>query len=194
MIPLFFGKVLWNDFRHFSTFLIRLILVYNLRFLYLEINLLDNKLETSTYSKPTDAHIYLNANSSHLRSQIHGIAKGVALRLRHIHSQDRDFQEKSKSYSKFLIDCGDDSNHVYNAFKEVESMTREQARKSKPKKKGNKCVFVTKYNLQAPDIASIFHKHRAIIDTDEKASEILPHGALGVAYSRWANLRVIGTL
>ena len=91
MIPLFFGKVLWNDFRHFSTFLIRLILVYNLRFLYLEINLLDNKLETSTYSKPTDAHIYLNANSSHLISQIHGIAKGVALRLRHIRSQDHDF-------------------------------------------------------------------------------------------------------
>ena len=28
---------------------------------------------------------------------------------------------KSKLYSKFLIDCGHDSNHAYNAFKEVES-------------------------------------------------------------------------
>ena len=161
----------------------------DLHFLDLEITLLDNKLETSIYSKPTDAHIYLNANSSHPRSQIRGIAKGVALRLRRICSQDRDFQEKSKLYSKFLIDCGHDSNHVYNAFKEVESMTREQARKSKPKKKGNKCMFVTRYNPRAPDIASIFCKHRAIIGTDKRANEILPPGALGVAYSRSANLK-----
>ena len=117
-----------------------------LHFLDLDIALQDNKLETSKYSKPTDAHIYLNASSSHPRSQIRGIALGVPLRLRRICSQDRDFQEKSKLYKKFLIDFGHDSNHVCNAFKKVEFMAREQARESKPKKKDNKCVFVTKYN------------------------------------------------
>ena len=55
-------------------------------------------------------------------------------------------------------------------------------------------MFVTKYNLWAPDIASIFCKHQAIIDVDERVSEILPPGLLGVAYSRSANLRFVGTL
>ena len=66
-------------------------------------------------------------------------------------------------------------------------MTRDEARKSKPK--GNKCVFVTKYNYRVRDIASIICEHRVIIDTDERASEILPKNSIQVAYSKGANLK-----
>ena len=54
----------------------------SLHFLDLLISISNNRLETSVYSKPTDPHIYLNANSCHPGSQKRGIAKGVALRLR----------------------------------------------------------------------------------------------------------------
>jgi hypothetical protein len=50
------------------------------------ISIVNNRMETTVYSKPTDAHLYLNANSSHPKSQILGIAKGVALRLRQVKS------------------------------------------------------------------------------------------------------------
>ena len=43
------------------------------------------------YSKPTDAHLYLNAESCHPRPHILGIPKGVGLRLRRICSQNDDF-------------------------------------------------------------------------------------------------------
>ena len=75
----------------------------NLHFLDLEITLLDNKLETSIYSKPTDAHIYLNANSSHPRSQIRGIAKGVALRLRAYVHRTVTFRKKVNCILNFLL-------------------------------------------------------------------------------------------
>ena len=39
------------------------------------------------------------------------------------------------------------------------------------------------------DIASIIRKHRGIIDTDERASEILPKNSIRVANSRGANLK-----
>ena len=86
----------------------------SLHFLDLLITIVDNKLVTSVYSKPTDAHLYLNAKSSHPKSQILGIAKGVALRLRRICSDDEDF----KQYCKYLTDCGHDSEHVLKVFNE----------------------------------------------------------------------------
>jgi hypothetical protein len=56
----------------------------SLHFLDLLISIVNNRMETTVYSKPTDAHLYLNAKSSQPKSQILGIAKGVALRLRRI--------------------------------------------------------------------------------------------------------------
>jgi hypothetical protein len=56
----------------------------SLHFRDLLITIVNNQLVTSVYSKPTNAHVYLNAKSSHPGSQMRGIAKGVALRLRRI--------------------------------------------------------------------------------------------------------------
>ncbi len=109
----------------------------NLHFLDHLISIVNNGMETTVYSKPTDAHLYLNANSSHPKSQILGIAKGVALRLRRICSRDADFWDKSRSYMKYLMDCGHDSAHVNRAFEVVGAMTREEARTSKCKARRN---------------------------------------------------------
>ena len=53
-------------------------------FLDLLISVSNGRLETPVYSKATDAILHLNANSSHLRSQILGIAKLFALRIRRV--------------------------------------------------------------------------------------------------------------
>jgi hypothetical protein len=117
----------------------------SLHFLNLLITMVNNQLVTFVYSKPTDAHVYLNANSSHPRSQIRGIAKGVALMLRRICSEDSDFHKKKQNIRP-LINCGHKSIYVNIVFEEVGVMTRAEARKSKPNFKGKQCVFVTKYN------------------------------------------------
>jgi hypothetical protein len=120
---------------------------------------------------------------SHPRSQIldlnrildlRGIAKGVALRLRRICSEDSDFHEKSKIYVQCLINGGHNSIHVNRVLEEVGVITRAEAHKCKPNSKGKQCVFVTKYNPLVCDIASIIRKYRDIIDADEQACEIFP--------------------
>ena len=161
----------------------------SLHFLDLLISIVNNRMETTVYSKPTDAHLYLNANSSHPKSQILGIAKGVALRLRRICSRDADFWEKSRIYMKYLTDCGHDSAHVNRAFEVVGAMTREEARTSRRKVRRNSCVFVTKFNPSAPDIRKFFRKHRSVLDSDEQAKKILPESAILVSYKRNANLK-----
>ena len=153
------------------------------------ITIVDNKLVTSVYSKPTDAHLYLNAKSSHPKSQILGIAKDVALRLRRICSDDEDFKQKSKEYCKYLTDCGHYSEHVLKVFNEIGSMTRQQARRSKRRNEGRPCAFISKFNPRAPDIGKIIRKQRSIIDNDERAKQILPEGAIRVSYKRSSNLK-----
>ena len=50
--------------------------------------------------------------------------------------QGGDFYVKSKVYAQYLIDCGRNSAHVNRVLEEVGNMTRDEARKSKPKSKG----------------------------------------------------------
>ena len=76
------------------------------------------------YSKPTDAHLHLNAKSCHSRSQKSGIAKAVALRIRRICSDEDDFRNKSKEYANYLIACGHNNQHVNSKFNEVARISR----------------------------------------------------------------------
>ena len=161
----------------------------SLHFLDLSINIRANKLETSEYSKPTDPPLYLSAKSSYPKAQIVGTARGVALRLGRICSDDNDFRHKSKEYSKYLIDCGHDQEHVLRVFNEIGNIRRQEARKSKHKIEGRPSTFISKFNPRAPDIGKIFRKHRSIIDSDERAKQILPGAAVWVSYKRSSNLK-----
>ena len=141
----------------------------SLHFLDLLITIVDNKLVISVYSKPTDAHLYLNAKSSHPKSQIRRTARGVAMRLRTICSDDEDFKQRSIEYHKYLTDCGHDSEHVLKVFNESGGMTRQQARTSKRGNEGRRCAFISKFNPRTPNICKIIRKQRSIIDNDERA-------------------------
>ena len=75
-------------------------------------------------------------------------------------------------------------------FNEVATMTRQEARENKNKGNKNRCIFAIKYNPRGPDIRKILKRHyKDVIANDEKAVEILPEGAICVAYKRNANLK-----
>ena len=81
-------------------------------FLDLRISTIENKLTTTDYSKPTDSHLYLHADSCHKKSSIKGIQKGVALRLRHICSSDNNYTAKSIEYTKYFVNREHDLKSV----------------------------------------------------------------------------------
>ncbi len=74
----------------------------SLKFMDLLIKIVNGKLETTVYSKPTDGHLYLHNDSCHPRSTKLGVEKGVALRLRRICSTEEEFERQSKNYMAFL--------------------------------------------------------------------------------------------
>ena len=96
-------------------------------FLDLKLTLKDNKMHTTDYSKPTDSHLYLQADSCHHLPSILGIQKGVALRLRRICSTDEEFNNKSKEYKAYLIGRGHKLKNVEKSFNDALNMSRQQS-------------------------------------------------------------------
>ena len=105
-------------------------------FLDLRISLIGNKLTTTVYSKPTNRHIYLHADSCHKKSSVKGIQKVVALRLRRICSSDNNYTAKSTEYTKYLVNRGQDLKSVQQCLNNVLETSRQEAPK---KMKTNKC-------------------------------------------------------
>ena len=145
-------------------------------FLDLEITLTsENKLTTSVYSKPTDSHLYLHADSCHNKSSIDGIAKGVALRLRRICSTDEEYEKKAEEYSTFLTRRKHDQKNVKRSFDSIRTIGREEARRKVTiENDASRIVFATKYNRRGPDIKAIIRNNSYIIEDHSDLKTLFP--------------------
>ena len=137
-----------------------------LYFLDLKLTLKEKKIQTTLYSKPTDSHLYLQADTFHHLSYILGIQKGVALRLRRIFSTDEEYNHKSKEYKAYLTGRGHKVKNAKKSFNDVLNMSRQQPRIKKTKKTNskNQIVFCSKFNPLGPNIKNIIQMHAYIID------------------------------
>ena len=113
-------------------------------FLDLKLTLKDNKIHTTVYSKPTDSHLYLQADSCIHSPSILEIQKGVALRLRRICLTDEEFNSKSKEYKAYSIGRGYKLKDVEKSFNDTLNISRQQSRikKTKSTNSKNKVVFL----------------------------------------------------
>ena len=160
-------------------------------FLDLKLTLTDNEIQTTVYSKPTDSHLYLQADFCHHLPSILGIQKGVALRLRRICSTDKEYNNKSKEYKAYLIGRGHKLKNIENSFNDVLNMSRQQSRikKTKNTNSKNKIAFCSKYNPLGPNIKNIIQKHAHILDN----CQIMQNKEIMVAYKREKNLKELLT-
>ena len=137
-----------------------------LYFLELKLTLKEKKIQTTLYSKPTDSHLYLQADACHHLSSILGIPKGVALSLRRICSTNEEYNHKSKEYKAYLIGRGHKVKNAKKSFNDVLNMSRQQPRIKKTKKTNskNQIVFCSKFNPLGPNIKNIIQMNAYIID------------------------------
>ena len=64
--------------------------------------IINGRIESKVYFKPTDGHMYLLPQSSHHPSLYRNIPFGVALHLRRICRRDDWFDEQLEEYHQFL--------------------------------------------------------------------------------------------
>ena len=161
----------------------------SLCFLDVEIKLEDGKLQTTVYSKPTDAHIYLHANSCHNEKSKKGIPKGVALRLKRICSTDAEYETKSNEYKNYLVKRGYNVNMVNDAFDSLRNKSRSDARKKVGREQKSRVIFATNFNPRGPDVTSIIKKNLNIIENAPELQTLFPRGTIMVANKKENNLK-----
>ena len=163
-------------------------------FLDLKIGIHEGRLITTVYSKPTDSHLYLQAESCHQEASIKGIQKGVALRLRRICSTVEEFDTKSKEYSAYLVARGHNPFSVQAAFERVRGLSITQARTKveRGNKQNDKVLFITKHNPVGPNVRGIIKRNLNILENSLAAKEVFPNGIM-LASRREQNLKELLT-
>ena len=106
----------------------------SLYFLDLKINVDDEKLLTSVYSKPTNSHLYLDGTSCHPTKSIDTISTGVAKRLKWICPNNKDFLEQSKKNSVYLAVRNHKPKQIIRAFEKINNQPRSTFQQKRAKK------------------------------------------------------------
>ena len=71
-------------------------------FLDVTVVLKNDEMKTLVYTKPTDAHLYLNSNSYHTPHVIKFFPKGQFIRIKRICSDDKVFEQQSEKVKIFF--------------------------------------------------------------------------------------------
>ena len=161
----------------------------SLCFLDVEIKLENDQLLTTVYSKPTNTHIYLHANSCHNEKTKKGIPKGVALRLKRICSTDDEYSKKSNEYKTHLMKRGYEKNMVNYAFDSLKNKSRSEVRKKVEKEQHSRIIFATNFNPRGPDVASIIKRNVKLIENTPGLQALFPRGTIMVANKKESNLK-----
>ena len=162
----------------------------NLYFLDPNISIIENKLQTTVYSKPTDSHLYLHSKSCHNQASKSGISKGVALRLRKICSTDENFHQKSTEYTSYLTARGRDPKLVKKTFDSVALLPRESVRNTNKNRDINyKIVFSTAFNPRGPNVKKLVDDNLHLFENNPQLINLFSKGTILVANKRENNLK-----
>ena len=117
----------------------------SVNFLDVKVNFNNGFITTSVYSKPTDAHLYLNAQSSHPSHVIKNIPKGQFIRLKRICSDDKDFNLHAKTLSTYFINRKYDKQLIKSSLEEVKLMHRDDLLKDHGKNIQDPWYYICMY-------------------------------------------------
>ena len=146
-------------------------------------------LETSLFSKPTDAHMYLNTSSNHPKHVIKNIPRGQFIRIRRICSELSEYRKNSQILGEFLKKRGYDGKILLRTIEEVALLNRDDLLLDKDKpKKDPQIIFVSEWHPSLSKLPSILKKHYHLLQSDQKLADIFPEPP-SVAFRRPKSLR-----
>ena len=151
----------------------------SVNFLDVKVKLTGDRIQTSLYSKPTDAHLYLNAKSCHPAHVIKNIPKGQLIRIRRICSEDADYDLHANQMKKFFMSRGYAEKHLQQrSIKMVRKMERADllnSNKKEESKQDPNSILVCTWHPKLRKLPSILNQNYHIIENDAKLSNIFQY-------------------
>ena len=158
-------------------------------FLDVSVEIKENVLKTTLFSKPTDAHLYLNKSSNHPRHVLKNLPKGQFIRIRRICSDLSEYIKNSDILCNFFIKRGYSEKVLRATIKEVCSIKRQDLLQDRPKEKRDpQTIFVSDWHPMLSNIPSILKKNFHLIENNSVLTKIFPSKPL-VAYRRAKNIK-----
>ena len=135
-----------------------------LEFLDLKLKIQNGKISVDVYSKPTNSFTYVMPSTCYPAKNINNVPRSVALRLKRICNSDGKFAAHITEYKYYLIARDYEPKVVEHHFKDISKLSRNEARKMKPKGQANdQILFATTYNPMLPNMRSLIKKHLPIL-------------------------------
>jgi hypothetical protein len=164
----------------------------HVNFLDLTIMKIDNRLETKSYHKPTDAHTYLHYSSCHPTSQKTSIPYSQFLRMKRNSTLETDAEDSIRKLRQAFNKRGYPNEILEKNYQKVKEKTQESIlHNSSPKEtKQENIIYVTTYNPTSPKIKETITKHIEVLKDHPQTSHLKSEN-LTVAFKRPKNLRDI---
>jgi hypothetical protein len=163
----------------------------NIEFLDVCIIIKDGKLITDLFTKKTDKHLYLHADSSHPTYVKKSIPYGLTVRVRRICSEETSYQHERKNIVTNLKKRGYREKLINIEIKKAEGKTREELLKQKGRpNKNNKLPLSVVYSKSLPNIYKILKKNENVLFKDERLKKLY-EGRIITSFKRDQNLKDI---
>ena len=156
-------------------------------FLDVKVMLLNGKLETDLYVKPTDKHQHLLKSSCDPSHSKQSIPFSMALRLRRICSTDEFFNTRSSALTTHLIKRGYKHRFVKDAMEKVRQIPRSTALETSIKKESHRIPFVITFNPALPNIPQVISSNLNILRSSQRCLEAFSSPPC-ISYHRRKNL------
>lgn len=144
-------------------------------------------IHTRPYSKPTDAHIYLDFGSYHPNKQKESIPFSQAVRLRRICSDIHDFDTATKQMAGFFTNRGYPYRLLTDAIRKARHLDRDELLKNNARNTGTIIPYIIEFNHHNAFLATRYQKFKK--KTREPGKQFTDNTM--ITYKRSRNLKDI---
>ena len=148
-------------------------------------------INTTLYTKPTDAHNYINYASCHQKSCRDGIPYGQFLRLRRICNKDDDFVSESKIMAYHFYQASYPPKLIQESFERAYLQNRDQLLQTKTETEDSvidKLFLITTFHPTFNEVNRIVSKNMDLLDKSSSTRPAL-QARLVRGFRRCRNLR-----
>jgi len=145
-------------------------------FLDVKVYLRNGYLQTTLFTKPTDAHIYLNASSNHPSHVIKNLPKGQFIRVRRICSEKAEYFSHARQMLQYFLLRGYSESILKKTLQEVSCISRDELLMDKPSSapKDPQVIYVSEYHPALKQLPTILKRHHHVLKNDKKLYKHFP--------------------
>ena len=155
--------------------------------------IINGRIESRVYFKPTDRQMYLLPQSSHHPSLYRNILFGVALRLRRICSRDDWFDEQLDEYYQFFKRRKYKDSVIRKGFDQARNTPRSNAllRKSRANDTRRNLVLIMDYHPKLKDLPKLIKSHLPTLYESPRMTKLFSNdkGEIRTGFRRTKHLK-----